>query len=98
VRTHRAAVQLHQSFYQRQPQAHTAATLAQAALGLGKGLEQPLERIRVDAQPGVSDFQHGAVQGPREPHDDFARLGGEFRRVDKKVSDHLPQARWITVN
>ena len=68
VRADRASVQLHQSFHHRQPQPHSAATLAQAALGLGEGLKQPLERVWVDAQPCVSDLQHGAIRGPREHH------------------------------
>ena len=86
-----------QSFADRQPQAGAAVTPGGRVLGLGKGIEQPLDLVFRDADAAVGDLEPQPPQGLADDRFaahidvDLAFLG-EFQRVADQVGQHLLQA------
>jgi hypothetical protein len=63
---------------------------------LGERLEQPLDPVGGNANPGVDDVD-AQLHGPlvhsvgEGPQGDLTAVGGELDRVPRQVDEHLPQ-------
>jgi hypothetical protein len=91
-------MQLHHALHEREPEAKSTAAPIETAVGLRERLEEPVERLCVDAHPCVCNFEDGATFGLREGHRDLPILGSELRCVVQKVPEHLGKPRRVAVN
>src|SRR5215468_5312091 len=92
---HLPTVQLDHSLHQSQSQPQPAATPVEAAIGLREGLEDPRERVRVDANPGVGDFHDRLSFALGQRYGDASFSRREFYGVAEKISEDLSQPRGI---
>ena len=95
----RASHHLHESLGDREPQTRPSVPACRRAVGLRKGLEQPLAVLGRDADAGVGDRKanQGVVIGLLDEgavHDDFATLG-ELHRVADEIREDLPQTSGV---
>jgi hypothetical protein len=102
LRADLAAHQLDQLLGDGQPEPGAAVVAGGRGVGLREGLEQLVEALRVQADPGVADLEAHDVALPHAPgradgHDHLA-LRGELDRVRQQVGEHLAQPRLVAAD
>ena len=75
---HLAAVQLDHALHERQAEPKSTTTPVEAAVGLRERLEQPLERVGVDAHARVGDLEHRATLARASDTETFPSSGVNF--------------------